>query len=152
MIDWTTSKIAGALLALAIFIPNHSQAGCFDESAQYHKVNPWILRAIAAQESGFKAATLAYNTNGTVDRGMMGINSVHLPELARYGIAAHDLLDGCKSVYLAGWRLRKMIDEFGNTWEAVGAYHSKTPSKRDRYAAKIQHIVGIWQSQGIIPP
>lgn len=140
-----------AALALACSIPRPALADCFDDAAQYHSVNPWILRAIAAAESGFRPATVARNTDGSLDRGMTGINSVHLPELARYGITAGDLMDGCKSVYLAGWHLRKMVNRYGNTWHAVGAYNSKTPSKRDVYSGKIRRIIEFWKSKGIVP-
>lgn len=144
---------AGAAVALALLLnaPLTAAADCFEESAQYHSVNPWILRAIAAQESRFKADTVVQNTNGTVDRGMTGINSIHLPELAKYGITAGDLMDSCKSVYLAGWHLRKKVRKFGNTWTAVGAYHSETPRHRDRYAASIRKIIDFWIAKGILP-
>lgn len=137
--------------ALAFSLHGTALADCFDEAARYHKVNPWILRAIAAVESGFRPATVVGNTNGTLDRGMTGINSVHLPELSRYGVTTGDLMDGCKSVYLAGWHLRRKINEGGNTWESVGAYHSKTPSKRDIYSAKIRRVLAFWEVKGIMP-
>ena len=114
--------------------------------------NPGVATAsIAAQESRFKADTVVRNTNGSVDRGMTGINSIHLPELAKYGITAGDLMDSCKSVYLAGWHLRKKVRKFGNTWMAVGAYHSETPRYRDRYAASIRKIIDFWIAKGILP-
>lgn len=140
-----------SVLALAFLFPSVSLADCFDEAARFHTVNPWILRAIAAQESGFKAATIVQNRNGTLDRGMFGINSVHLPELARYGVTAQDLMDSCKSAYLGAWHLRKKINKHGNSWRAVGAYHSETPWRRDRYALTIQRIIEYWSKQGIIP-
>jgi len=56
------------------------------------------------------------NTNGSVDFGMTGTNSFHLPELAHYGITAGDLLDSCMSIYLTGWYLRKKVHKYGNTW------------------------------------
>lgn len=149
---YTFSLTASAALVLALLGPLPAAADCFDESAQYHNVNPWILRAIAGQESGFNAAAKhPTNTDGSIDRGMTGINSVHLPELARFGITADDLQDTCKSIYLAGWRLRAMIDKYGNTWEAVGAYNSKTPSKRDVYKEKIRRIIDFWIAKGIMP-
>jgi soluble lytic murein transglycosylase-like protein len=142
---------AGAALALALLTSVPASADCFDDAAQFHNVNPWILRAIAAQESRFNpAAKHAVNSDGTRDHGMSGINDVHLPELARHGITVSDLRDACKSVFVAGWHLRNMTNRFGNTWEAVGAYHSKTPSKRNAYKEKIRRIVDFWIEQGII--
>lgn len=144
--------LALALLAITCTLPAPAIADCFDDAGQYHNVNPWILRAIAAQESRFNpTANHPVNSDGTRDHGMSGINDVHLPELARYGISAADLRDGCKSVFVSGWHLRKMTDKFGNTWEAVGAYNSKTPSKRDIYKEKIRRIIDFWIERGIIP-
>lgn len=151
ILDRYLKLAAGASLGLALLAPLSAAADCFDDAAQYHNVNPWILRAIAAQESRFNASAIhPMNADGTMDHGMTGINDVHLPELARYGITAGDLRDGCKSVFLAGWHLRRMVNKFGNTWAAVGAYNSKTPSKRDLYAAKIRRIVDFWTAKGII--
>lgn len=144
-------RAAPAILALTCAFPIPAFADCFDDAAHYHGVNPWILRAIAALESGFKPATLAHNTDGSIDHGQTGINSVHLPELARYGVTRADLMDGCKSVFVAGWHLRNRINRYGNTWDAVGAYHSKTPSKRDIYKAKIKHIIDFWIAKGVMP-
>lgn len=148
----SSTFVAGAALALAFLFPIPAAADCYDDAAIHHNVNPWILRAIAAQESSFNPnAKHPVNADGSLDQGMMGINSVHLPELARYGITAGDLLDECKSVFLAGWRLRAMVNKYGNNWNAVGGYNSKTPSKRDVYAAKIRRIIDYWIELGIIP-
>lgn len=107
-------RVAGAILVALVAHVGTVRADCFDDAAAYHHVNPWILRAIAARESGFKPNTLVSNSNHTVDIGQAGINSVHLPELARYGISREDLLDGCKSTYVSGWQLAKKIHKFGN--------------------------------------
>jgi lysozyme-related protein Hpa2 len=121
-----------AALALPLLAPIPAAADCFDEVTLYHNVNLSILRAIAAQESRFNpTANHPVNADGLLNREMMSIDSMHLPEPARYGIRADDLLDSCKSMYLAGWRLPKMVDNYGNNWEAVGGYNSKTPSRRN---------------------
>jgi len=144
--------LATALAVSACFVVVPAHADCFDDAAQHYNVNPWILRAITAQESGFNAnAKHPVNRDGSIDRGATGINSVHLPELARYGITADDLKDYCKSIYLAGWHLRSMTNKYGNTWEAVGAYNSKTPSKRDIYKEKIRRIIDFWIAHGYMP-
>lgn len=138
--------VAAALLAAAL----PARADCFDDAAQYHKVNPWILRAIAALESNFNPAAIGRNSNNTEDLGMFGTNTVHLPELARYGIGRNDLFDGCKSAYVASWRVAKMVQKYGNTWEAAGAYHSETPLYRDRYAARLRQLIEYWKSIGLL--
>lgn len=115
-------------------------ADCFDDAAAFHRVNPTILRAIAIVESGGRAAAVNHNANGSIDYGEMQINSIHLGELAQYGMSRDDLFDGCKSVYTGAWILRKSINKYGNTWAAIGSYHSATPVYRDQYAAKVKAV------------
>jgi soluble lytic murein transglycosylase-like protein len=121
-----------------------ARADCFDDAARYHHVNPWVLRAIAQVESNFQERARNKNRNGTWDYGMMQINSIHLPRLNKYGISKADLFDGCKSVYIAAWMLRQKINKHGNTWVAVGAYHSETPRFRDSYARKVEAVIRRW--------
>ncbi|QOT81994.1 lytic transglycosylase domain-containing protein [Cupriavidus basilensis] len=119
-------------------------ADCFEAAGTYHGVNPVILRAIAWQESRFRPDAVNRNANQSVDMGMMQINSIHLPELSRYGVEAKTLYDGCASIYIGAWHLRRKMNKYGNTWTAVGAYHSETPALRDRYAASVVAIIRGW--------
>ena len=135
----TVAAILSALLAAG---PAH--ADCFDEAARYQKVNPLILRAIAWQESHNRPDALHKNANGSTDYGLMQINSVHLPTLAQYGISTNTLMEPCKNVYIAAWHLRQQMNKYGNTWQAVGAYHSETPTLRDQYAQQIVAILRKW--------
>jgi lysozyme-related protein Hpa2 len=114
---------------------------CFAAAAAYDHVNPLVLRAIAWQESHGNADAMHVNRNGSVDYGMMQINSIHLPDLARYRISVSDLMNPCSSVFIAAWYLHRMVVKYGNTWTAVGAYHSETPVERNRYALSIREIV-----------
>jgi lysozyme-related protein Hpa2 len=113
---------------------------CFSDASMYHGVNPGILRAIAIKESTDCRNSVVRNSNNTVDIGCMQINSTHLGELAKYGVGANDLLDQCKNIYVGAWHYKKQILRYGNTWTAVGAYHSRTPSRRDRYAMDVYNI------------
>lgn len=86
-----------ALIAAgAGFACGNARADCFDEAARYQKVNPLILRAIAWQESHNRPDALNKNTNGSVDYGLMQINSIHLQTLSRYGIGRDTLMEPCK--------------------------------------------------------
>jgi soluble lytic murein transglycosylase-like protein len=118
--------LAALAAGLAASAPAH--ADCFDDAAAYQHVNPAVLRAIAWQESRGRAGARHRNANGSVDYGLMQINSVHLDELQRWGIDPARLMDPCVGVYVAAWHLRKMMLKYGNTWDAVGAYHSETPA------------------------
>jgi lysozyme-related protein Hpa2 len=135
-------------VVLTALLPSAAFADCFDDAASFHHVNPLILRAIAIVESGGRPDATNTNGNGSVDYGMMQINSIHLPELARYGIGKADLYNGCKSVYMGAWILRQSIDKYGNTWAAIGSYNSATPYYRDRYAAKVKSVVSYLLTHG----
>jgi lysozyme-related protein Hpa2 len=137
----TLLMYARILIACAVVCAvQTARADCFDDAAVYHRVNPIILRSIAVVESGDKPWATNRNANGSEDDGEMQINSIHLPELAQYGMSRHDLFDACKSIYTGAWIYRKQIDKYGNTWAAVGAYHSATPYYRDQYAAKVRAV------------
>ncbi|VWB88189.1 lytic transglycosylase catalytic [Burkholderia lata] len=103
-----------------------------------------VLRAIAWLESRNRPDATHLNENGSIDYGVMQINSIHLRELNRYNISRTTLMRPCENVYIAAWHLRRMMDKYGNTWAAVGAYHSETPAERDSYAHRIQHILAGW--------
>ncbi|MEQ5842590.1 lytic transglycosylase domain-containing protein [Paraburkholderia acidicola] len=118
-----------------------TQTDCFTAAAQYQHVSPLVLRAIAWQESHANARAIHHNANGSTDYGMMQINSIHLPALSRYGISVNDLIVPCKNVFIAAWYLHRMTAKYGNTWTAIGAYHSETPAERDRYAHSIEMLV-----------
>jgi soluble lytic murein transglycosylase-like protein len=143
----TSLTVAVGLVAL--LGAGSARADCFDEAANYQTVNPLILRAIAWQESHNRPAAVHKNANGSTDYGVMQINSVHLPVLARYGISRGTLMEPCKNVYIAAWHLRQKMNKYGNTWAAVGAYHSETPSLRDEYAREIVAVLRQWN---LMPP
>jgi hypothetical protein len=44
------------------------------------------------------------------------------------------------------------VKKYGNTWDAVGAYHSETPFYRDRYKALIRQIIDYWIAKGLMRP
>jgi soluble lytic murein transglycosylase-like protein len=136
-------------LATALAASPGAHADCFDDAGAYQRVNPLILRAIAWQESRNRPNAKHLNDNGSTDYGLMQINSIHLPTLSRYGIGKETLMSPCKNVFIAAWHLRRQMDKYGNTWAAVGAYHSESPSLRDKYAQQIAAILRSWK---LMPP
>lgn len=111
---------------------------CWDDIGARYGINPYLLAAIAKTESNFNAKAIRQNTNGSRDIGVMQINSLWLPELAKHGILEAHLFDPCVNIEVGAWILQKRQMHFGNTWEAVGAYHSKTPAFKWNYAEKVQ--------------
>lgn len=118
----------------------HAGADCFDDAAAWHGVHVGVLRAIALQENRRCDATVRANKNGTTDIGCMQINSVHLPELALFRITKESLLDPCINIFVGARHYKKMVLKYGNTWTAVGAYHSENPTFRDPYARSVAMI------------
>ena len=141
----TRSLLLFASTALAALAALPAHADCFDAAAAWQHLNPLVLRAIAWQESHNNADATHANANGSVDYGVMQINSIHLPVLAQYGISQGTLMEPCKNVYIAAWHLRRQMNKYGNTWQAVGAYHSETPALRDKYAKQIAAILAQWK-------
>lgn len=125
------------VIALAAFsvAPTDASAFCFDKAGAEYQIDPVLLKAIALHESRLNPAVIVGNTNNTVDIGLMGINTVHLvdPDLIRAGYSRHVLLDPCTNVRVGAWLLRKKITKWGETWRAVGAYHSETPARNQTY-------------------
>ncbi|VFR53695.1 Soluble lytic murein transglycosylase and related regulatory proteins (some contain LysM/invasin domains) [plant metagenome] len=141
--------IAALPLTLACLVPGAAWSKaqleeCFDAASEFHQVNPLVLRAIAWQESRHNPKAINRNNNGTTDYGIMQINSIHLRELGAYDISAETLMKPCESIFIAAWYLRRMMDRYGNTWDAVGSYHSQTPVHRDRYAKGIVSTLRGW--------
>lgn len=129
-----TRHLFGLLVGL---MASFSVFACWEEVGARYGVNPYLLAAIAKQESKFNANAVRKNSNGTRDVGVMQINSLWLPTLAKYGITEQHLFEPCVNIAVGAWILRQRQLQFGNTWEAVGAYHSKTPSFKWKYAASV---------------
>lgn len=110
---------------------------CFEEAAEYHHVDPWLLMSIAYVESEFNSNARNVNKNGSYDTGLMQINSIWLSTLKKKGIAATALKDPCASAYIGAWILADNIKRYGYNWRAIGAYNSGNPKIGLRYAKKV---------------
>jgi soluble lytic murein transglycosylase-like protein len=106
---------------------------CIRNAAEYHDVNPQLLRAILVVESRLNPNAINRNTNGTRDIGVAQINSIHLPVLQAHGIKENHLMDACVNTYVGAWLLRKQIARHGLNWYGIAAYHSTTPQENYRY-------------------
>jgi len=118
---------------------------CFQEAADFHNVNPWVLRAIIWHESRNNPTLILRNTDGSYDVGYGGINSVHWKELGGFNVEPADLKDGCVNSYVAAWLLARKVKKYGDTWDAIGAYHSETPDKKMAYAGRIRQVLIRWR-------
>ncbi|PLC40339.1 lytic transglycosylase [Ralstonia pickettii] len=137
--------LAAALLLATSSVAAHAASGdCFEQAGTYQGVNPTVLRAIVWFESKGDPGAIHRNADGSVDIGQAQINSIHFGTLARYGVPRHALTDACVNVFVAAWLLKQKMVRHGNTWRAIGAYHSETPVHRDAYARSIQRVLMSW--------
>lgn len=136
-------RVAILILLLGIFAVSTktAYAFCYEEAGTRYGISPTLLYAISKGESSFNPVAINYNSNGSYDYGLMQINSSWEPTLRKLGIPWNTLADPCTNVMVGAWVLSQCIQDYGYTWPAVGCYNSRTPSKRDRYAARIARIV-----------
>jgi hypothetical protein len=137
--------LSGLLLAVAC-IPSSVAAlnskpafdACFERAGAIYNIPASLLRAIAMQESSMRPDATNHATfNGSVDSGVMQINSGWHPTLRRHGIDPASLSDPCTNITVGAWILAQEIRRHGFSWTAVGAYHSPTPERRTKYAAQV---------------
>lgn len=115
---------------------------CFVSAGQRYRIDPLLLYAIAQVESNLNPSAINRNRNGSIDYGLMQVNSLHLPRLKAMGIDEQRLLsEPCLSVDAGASILAGMIDRHGYTWTAVGAYNAgggtARSEARSRYATKV---------------
>lgn len=117
-------------------------AACLMLSAQTFHVPPSVMIGIMQVEGGRVGQEVA-DANGTYDLGPMQINTIWLPELARYwGVDQRTARtwvrdNGCVNMHVAAWILRRQLDRTSDLRTAIAWYHSATPGVGDRYAAKV---------------
>lgn len=153
-----------ALLALAMMcagpadaraLPASREAQCIDASARYYSLPVALLRAVREQEGGV-VGQWRVNTDGSVDYGVMQINSRWLPRLERAGYTASVLTyDACASIAVGAWILAQALasrDAWNRPdsnperyWRGVGEYHSHTPHRNRAYA---EHVWARYQREG----
>lgn len=129
------------ILMSAIGSGGTAHAFCYEEAGAMYGIAPRLLWTISKGESNFNPAAVNYNTNGSYDFGLMQINSSWAPTLRKMGISWKSLADPCTNVKVGAWVLAQCVQDYGYTWTAVGCYNSRTPSKRDRYAARIARLM-----------
>ncbi len=117
-----------------------ASAFCFEEAAARYGVPPVLLRTIAETESGLDPEAAGWNADGSVDVGLMQINSwweSRLGDRAWLGVCT----DPCYNVMVGAWILRDCLDRHGYTVDGIGCYNARSPEKRERYTRKILRSV-----------
>jgi len=127
---------------IVLVAPALSHATCWQYAGERYGVEPTLLKAIAWQESrGWPQAVGPQLPDGNRALGLMQINSIHLPRLARYGIRREHLFDPCMSQQVGAWILADCIQKFGSTWKAVGCYYAGPASRNT--AAQVEYVLSV---------
>lgn len=115
---------------------------CIFTAAQTYSVPPSVILGVLQVEGG-KPGMASPNTNGTYDLGPMQINTIWIPELAKYwGVPHKSALrwvrdDACVNVGVGAWILRKKMDQTGSLAKGIAWYHSATPDKGTAYRDRV---------------
>lgn len=132
------------LLVAACLGAGQAQAYCWSRAGAQHAIEPELLKAIAAVESGLLPDAINYNKDGSRDIGLMQINSRHLARLSAQGITEQRLLDEpCLSVEVGASVLAEFVARYGYNWTAVGAYNAGNAPHRQ--AARLRYARKVWQ-------
>lgn len=121
---------------------DYPEAQCIRKAAADNRLPEEILWAIRIAEGGTRG-TVRQNKDGSVDVGVMQINSTHFDYFKEnYGVKPSWLIyNQCYSILAGGYRLAKEIKRRGDFWRGVGDYHSRTPSLNARYRQRILEVL-----------
>jgi soluble lytic murein transglycosylase-like protein len=115
---------------------------CIFTAAQTYVVPPSVILGILNVEGG-RIGQAVHNTNNTYDLGPMQINTIWIPELARYwGVNEQVALtkvrdDACINIGVGAWILRSKMNETGSLAQGIAYYHSATPHLGHNYQRKV---------------
>ncbi len=125
---------------------------CLMLAANTYSVPPAVLVGILEVEGG-KVGQEVKNTNGSYDLGPMQINTIWLPELAKYwGVSERTAKrwvrdDPCTNMGVSAWILKKHLNETGSLSKAISYYHSRTPRLGRAYKKK---VVRAMRTKGLV--
>ena len=151
------------LILLSFFLPlstSIAASSCWDRAAERYGLSVLELGAHACVESAMRpdAVNSSHQARtGTVDLGLMQINSGNLPGLARQGITREQLLsDPCTNLMVGAQILAERKARYGDSWVATGAYNASCTQlkgaacdqARAAYAWKIYRAMQRLGSEG----
>jgi hypothetical protein len=109
-----------------------------DSAAKVYSVDPRDLQRIAFVEGSWKLHPKdRRNANGTIDTGPFQVNSVHWNTTCKHMNVRTTLGNAMCAAKLL--RSHKKFSHVDSEW--VGRYHSKTPSRKIKYAQKLARVV-----------
>jgi len=134
----TCARLMLTVIALGAIAagPGHAGEGyCFDAAARRYGLPPALLWAVAKVESNFDPAAVNRNRNGSLDVGVMQINSIWLKQLGKERWGA--LGDPCFNIQVGAYVMADCLRRHGYTYEGIGCYNADSYEQRIRYARKV---------------
>lgn len=109
----------------------------FKEYGEHFGVPPLLLKNIAKVESSLNPNCINHNKNGTIDYGIMQINTVHFAELQRYGVSERNIMNPKVNIMAGAILVKKLIDNNQINYDSIGKYHSKTLHFKSLWVQKL---------------
>jgi len=130
-------RVHGIFIMALLLLSSNARADCWDDTEAQFGISRYLLFAIAKHESGLNPVAINHNKNGSLDIGLMQINTSWLPKLNRYGIGISELKNPCVNLHVGAWILANNFAQYGVNWRAVGAYNAVNEWKRVQYARNV---------------
>ena len=120
---------------------------CKKATSDYESYYAFILGCIQ-HESTFRAGATHHNSNGSVDRGIMQINSSNIGKMKRAGLitSSEDLFDPFKCIDCGLWLMNQYIDKFGVSESAYYAYNTGRETEgSNKNSRKVMGYMAEWK-------
>ncbi|MFH0709192.1 MAG: lytic transglycosylase domain-containing protein [Pseudomonadota bacterium] len=131
--------LLGLLLAvLSLFATPYDSI--FEKAGRDFGIESSLLKRIATIESSLNPRAINQNKNGTVDIGLMQINSMHIRGLSKIGVTREALFDPEVNVYVAALLLSSHIRKRGYNLQAIGCYHSANPVFKNQWLKRLAMV------------
>lgn len=121
---------------------------CKKATTDYENYYAFILGCIQ-HESTFRARATHHNSNGSVDRGIMQINSSNIGKMKRAGLisSSEDLFDPFKCIDCGLWLMNQYIDKFGVSESAYYAYNTgREREGSNNNSRKVMGYMSEWKA------
>ncbi len=123
------------LVVLSLFATPYDPI--FEKAGRDFGIESSLLKRIATIESSLNPRAINQNKNGTVDIGLMQINSMHIRGLSKIGVTREALFDPEVNVYVAALLLSSHIRKRGYNLQAIGCYHSANPVFKNQWLKRL---------------
>lgn len=108
---------------------------CLTYAADHYEVPVEIVRSIIQVESNGRNV-IAKNRDGSLDIGVMQINTFWLDKLKRHDIKKEDLQNKCTNIAVGTWILRYNFSVTQNWFDSIAAYNAGLGRYKKQFAIK----------------